>query len=324
LSLEKKREEKGKKRNQPSQPAQTPLPSLFPRGLSLPLFLPGPKLPPRPSSFPLPAWAAPRPSSPSAQAPFPSLPSADRLGPLVGAVPPARSAPFTLSLTARSHASAPSPSFLLPRAPLGPEIPGDLLSPSPHAKIARRPTKREPPRPWNPNPSRRTTGDPQRRRPFFLCRASFLASPWSGRSGAPPPPPASAPAPPERHAPPQARLPQEPAVHHRNSSKAPSRVRSSAASIAHRRRAMVSFNPLSIFTGATRANPRDPEALITPVAIGPRQLDHLRRRSSSSFPLRRISGLHNPLVSFSSLSWSLSIGCRSPWQPVAPRTRARR
>jgi hypothetical protein len=55
-----------------------------------------------------------------------------------------------------------------------------------------------------------------------------------------------------------------------------------------------------------------------------REPDPLRRRSSSSFALRRIFGLHSPSVSLTSSPWFCCAGCRSPWQPAAPRTRARR
>jgi hypothetical protein len=55
-----------------------------------------------------------------------------------------------------------------------------------------------------------------------------------------------------------------------------------------------------------------------------REPDPLRRRSSSSFSLRRISSLHSPSVSLASSPWFCCAGCRSPWQPAAPRMRARR
>jgi hypothetical protein len=125
-----------------AQPAAQWLsPLLFPRAPLLSPFFPSPKSFPRPSFFFLPTWASRRSSLPPQPDRVPSLFSlADAQAPPVGALfPPSKPRPFfPLSLSATgSHSSVPSlsfPFFLLAR--WLPEIPGDLLSPGPHAETS--------------------------------------------------------------------------------------------------------------------------------------------------------------------------------------------
>jgi hypothetical protein len=156
-----------------------------------------------------------------------------------------------LSLVPWSHLSAPlsPPSFLLPRAPLGPEIPGDLLSPGPARQGSPAALQKETPEPQDPNPSPASLRRPPAPPPPFFLRSGHLGltvvRPLRRAPGHHNPRNRSASS---SRTSPSRQLSRERLLR-RESSRACASVMASATSIARRRWLSLPLNPLGIFLG---------------------------------------------------------------------------